>query len=372
MELNTKKPRELLKNFDFFLFGVVILTAVFGVIVISSAGGENAERYVLVQSVSLVLGVAGIVFLMIVDYEYLAKIWVYLYIASIVLLVLVLIPGIGSWENGARSWFRFGRLIGIQPAELVKLAFIVTFARHLASVEDQLNRPRNVALLTAHMGVLVGLILLQPDVGTAVVFFCIFAAMLFVAKISWKYIVGGIGAVAVAFPIVWFFFLKPYQKNRIINVFNPENDPTNSGYHVMQSKIAAGSGRIFGSGLYHGNSQFNNFLPERHTDFIYSVVCEELGIIGAIAVIVLLIIIIARCLYIAKNARNSLGTYICTGVAAMLIFQSFENIGMCIGIMPVTGITLPFFSYGGSSILTTMLAMGLVLNVQYRHKVINF
>lgn len=372
MELNAKKPKELLKNFDFFLFTVVLITAVFGIVVISSAGGENAPRYVLVQSASLLLGIAGIVFLMIVDYEYLAKIWFYLYAVSIVLLVLVLIPGIGSWENGARSWFRFGKLIGIQPAELVKLAFIVTFARHLASIEDQLNRPRNIVLLILHMGILVGLILLQPDVGTAAVFLCIFIAMLFVAKISWKYIVGGIGAAAVALPIVWIFFLQPFQKNRIINVFNPENDPTGSGYHVLQSKIAAGSGRIFGSGLYHGNSQFNNFLPERHTDFIYSVICEELGIIGAIAVIALLLIIILRCLYIAKNARNSLGTYICVGVAAMLIFQSFENIGMCIGIMPVTGITLPFFSYGGSSILTTMLAIGLVLNVQYRHKVINF
>ena len=369
MELNGKSLRESLKNFDFFLFGISVLTALFGILMISSAG---TPRHVLVQSAGLVLGIIGIVVLMIVDYEYLAKISPYLYIAGVIMLILVLIPGIGSFENGARSWFRFGSLIGIQPAEIVKLIFIITFARHLSSIEDQINRPRNVGLLLLHFGVLAGLILLQPDFGTAMVFFCIFAAMLFVAKISWKYIAGGAAAAAAAFPVAWFFILQPYQKARIINLFNPENDPAGTGYHVIQSKIAVGSGQIFGSGLYHGNSQFNNFLPERHTDFIFSVICEELGLIGALVVIALLVIIILRCLFIARNARNSLGTYICTGVAAMLIFQAFENIGMCIGIMPVTGITLPFFSYGGSSILTTMVAIGLVLNVQYRHKVINF
>ena len=141
---------------------------------------------------------------------------------------------------------------------------------------------------------------------------------------------------------------------------------------VISSHFITGSGRFFGSGLYKGSSQLNNALPERHTDFIYSVVCEELGMIGGILVIILISAIIIRCIYIGMNARNRLGTYMCIGVAAMLLFQAFENIGMCIGIFPVTGVTLPFFSYGGSSILTTILSVGLVLNVKYRSRMINF
>ncbi len=368
---NLNKHNDIKKNFDFLLFFLTFAAAIFGIIMISSAAPAPG-KYVLVQTLSLVLGLFAIGALMVLDYEYLAKISIYLYLISVVLLILVLIPGIGTYENGARSWFRFGSLIGIQPAELVKLAFIITFAKHLSEVDDLIDRPRNVVFLLIHAGILVGLILLQPDFGTTVVFLVIMFTMLFAAKISWKYISCGAGALALAMPIAWFFVLKPYQKERLINLFNPENDPTGSGYQVAQSKIAIGSGKLFGSGLYNGGSQYNNFLPERHTDFIFSVVCEELGFIGGVAVILLLIAIIVRCLVIGMNARNNLGRYICIGVAAMFSFHVIENVGMCIGIMPVTGIPLPFFSYGGSSLLTNMVAIGLVLNVRYRSKVINF
>ena len=196
--------------------------------------------------------------------------------------------------------------------------------------------------------------------------------MLFCAKISWKYIIAGFGALAAAFPLIWFFLLHDYQRNRFITAFFPEKDPSGAGYQVIQSKTAVGSGGFFGSGLYRGSSQVNNLLPERHTDFIFSAICEELGFLGGVLVIVLLSLLVIRCIYIGLNARNMIGTYICVGVSAMLIFQIFENIGMCIGLFPVTGITLPFYSYGGSSMVTTMLAMGLVLNVKYRSRMINF
>lgn len=359
------------KNFDFPMLGITLLTAIFGIIMISSAGGENAARYVMVQSGALILGLVGIVALMILDYEYLAQISAYIFGASVILLILVLIPGVGSVANGARSWFMLGPL-SFQPAELVKIGFVITFSKHLSEVQEKLNKPKTVLLLLAHLGILCALILLQPDFGTVVVFVAMAVVMLFIAGISWKYIVGGFAAVAALCPIAWFLFLKEYQKNRIRVLFNPESDPSGSGYHVIQSKIAAGSGQLFGTGLYKGSSQYNNLLPERHTDFIFSVVCEELGMIGALVAIGLLVLIIARCIYIGMNARNPLGTYICTGVAAMFIFQAFENIGMCIGIFPVTGITLPFFSYGGSSLVTNMMAIGLVLNVRYRCRMINF
>ncbi len=368
---NLSKHKDFRKNFDFILFFLMLAAALFGIVMISSAA-PSAGKFVVVQFASLVLGLAVIAVMIVLDYEYLAGLSRYLYAISFMLLVLVLIPGIGTYENGARSWFRFGSLIGIQPAEVVKLAFIITFAKHLSSVDDMINRPKNVILLMLHAGVLVGLILLQPDFGTAVVFGCIVFVMLYVAKISWKFLASLGGLAAAAVPLAWFFVLEPYQKERIINLFNPENDPTGSGFQVAQSKMAIGSGQLFGTGLYEGNSQFENFLPERHTDFIFSVVCEELGFIGGLLVMALLLAIIIRCIMIGLNAKNNLGMYICFGVAAMFTFHVVENVGMCIGIMPVTGIPLPFFSYGGSSLLTNIIAVGLVLNVKYRSKSINF
>ena len=368
---NLNKHNDFRKNFDFWLFGLVLAASIFGIVMVSSAA-PSPVKYTIVQVVALLLGLGAIVLLMVLDYEHLATLSTYLYAISVVLLILVLIPGIGTYENGARSWFRFGSLIGVQPAEFVKLAFIITFSKHLSEIDDLIDRPRNVFFLLLHMGFLIGLILLQPDFGTAVVFVIIAVSMLFAAKISWRYIATGFGGIAIAAPIAWFFIFKPYQKERIINLFNPENDPSGTGYQVTQSKIAIGSGKFFGSGLYKGGSQYNNFLPERHTDFIFTVVCEELGFLGGVLVVLLLMAIVVRCLVIGMNARNNTGFYICVGVAAMFAFHIIENVGMCIGIMPVTGIPLPFFSYGGSSMLTNLIAIGLVLNVKYRSKAINF
>lgn len=367
----TKGFRDVVRNIDFTLIFLTIVTAVFGIVIISSAGGENSMRYVVVQSGALVIGIIGIIVISILDYDYLARLSKFIYAACVILLVLVLIPGLGTVQNGARSWFNLGA-VSFQPAEFVKIGFVITFSKHLSVVGSGLNKPKELWKVLLHPIILCALMMLQPDFGTTVVFIMMMVAMLYMAKLNRKYFVGGFAAVLAVCPIAWFFLLKPYQKDRIINLFNPENDPSGSGYHVIQSKIAVGSGKLTGMGLYNGSSRYNNLLPERHTDFIYAVVCEELGMIGGVAVILLLSAIIIRCLYIGINARNSEGLYICTGVAAMLTFQAFENIGMCIGIFPVTGITLPFFSYGGSSLVTTMLAIGLVLNVRFRYKKINF
>lgn len=356
------------RGLDMPLIVLTVLTAAFGIVMISSAGGP---KYVVIQTVAFILGIAGIAALMILDYDYLAQISSYLYIGGAALLVLVLIPGLGKIHNGARSWFELGP-INFQPAEVVKIIFIISFARLLSEKEGRINEPKILLKILAQPAILCVLIAVQPDFGTASVFMFITFVMLFAAKLSWKYIVGGFAALAALCPAAWFFLLQDYQKKRIISVFNPESDPSGSGYHIIQSKIAVGSGKLFGTGLYKGSSQVNNLLPERHTDFIFSAVCEELGMVGAVAAVLLLTVLILRCVYIGINARNSLGNYICIGVAAMLIFQVFENIGMCLGMFPVTGITLPFFSYGGSSMLTTMLAIGLVMNVRYRCRLINF
>lgn len=361
----------ILKNFDFALLFLTIFASVFGMVMIASAT-NGSFKYVLVQSTALILGLVCVFLLMIADYEYLAKMSKYLYGVSVFLLILVLIPGLGHEENGARSWFRFGNLISVQPAEFAKLFFIITFSTHISKTGLLLNRPKNILFLCLHLGILMGLILLQPDFGTAMIFFCIAFVMIFAAGIARKYLIALFSIGAAAIPVFWFFVLKTYQKNRILNLFHPENDPMGTGYHVVHSKITAGSGQLFGSGLFRGASRYNNYLPERHTDFIFSVICEELGFIGAITVIVILTAIILRCVYIGINARNDLGRYICMGVAAMFAFHLIENVGMCIGVMPVTGIPLPFFSYGGSSLLTNFVAVAMVMNVKYRSKVINF
>ncbi len=360
--------RTFSRNLDGPLVLLIFLNAFFGFLMISSAGGN---KYLITQIVAFVLGIIGVVVLMILDYEYLARISNYLYGVGIFLLVLVLIPGIGAVRGGARSWFELGPL-NFQPAEMMKLFFIIFFSRKLSDQEDRLNQPRDLAFLLLYLVGIFVLLLLQPDFGTAAVFAGIALIMLFTAGIQWKYLLYGLGSLVVLFPLMWFVILQDYQKNRLLTAFNPELDPTGAGYHVIQSKTAVGSGKIFGTGLYKGSSQVGNLLPERHTDFIYSAVCEELGMIGGLLVIILLSLLIYRCIHIGLTSRNLLGRHICTGVAAMLSFQVFENIGMCLGLFPVTGITLPFYSYGGSSMITTMLAMGLVLSVRYRCRPINF
>ena len=368
MMFQSYRLRSFFRNLDLPLVFLILCNACFGFLMISSAGGG---RYFWVQFAAFLLGTVGVVVLMVLDYEYLSRISYYLYGAGLFLLILVLIPGLGAVRGGARSWFELGP-VNFQPAELMKLFFIILFARKLSDKQEHLNRPRELIFLLLYLMIIFVLLLLQPDFGTAAVFGGIALVMLFTAGISWKYLLYGLGSLVAFFPILWFVVLQDYQKNRLITAFHPEMDPTGAGYHAVQSKTAVGSGKLFGTGLYKGSSQVGNLLPERHTDFIYSAVCEELGMIGGILVIVLLSLLIYRCIHIGLNSRNALGRYICTGVAAMLAFQVFENIGMCLGLFPVTGITLPFYSYGGSSMITTMLAMGLVLSVRYRSRVINF
>ena len=363
--------RPLMKNFDLLLFGLTMIASVFGIIMVASVSGTmtNPYDYIITQSVALALGLVCIYFIVALDYEYMAKFAYYLFGFSVFLLILVLIPGIGIKVNGARRWMGVGSTT-FQPSEFVKIFFIITFAAHLEQVERELNRPLNVMLLLAHVGIICALLLMQPDLGAALAFVTIFVIMIFLAGLSYKYIISAIVLFAAAAPAAWMWVLKDYQKNRIISFFNPEKFADEIGYHVVQSKIAVGSGQIFGKGLFGGITQY--YLPERHTDFIYAVIGEELGFLGAIAILALLLAIVLRCFYISQKAKNPLGRYISAGVAAMLLFQIVENVGMCIGIMPVTGLTLPFISYGGTSLMMNLIAVGLVLNVRCRYKVINF
>lgn len=361
------KSSVMVREFDLVLFGLTVLLAIFGIIVIYSATRTlETNSKVIVQSGAFCLGVAALVVTCLFDYEQFKNFIKYIYIFSVVILILVLIFGVtGDW--GARSWIRFGS-IGFQPSELAKICFIITFSYHLDKVQDSINKPLAILGLLAHIGVLVGLILLQPDMGSAFVFMFIFICLMFVAKLSYKYIIPIMIAGVASLPFIYKYGLSEYQQMRIKVFINPELDPLNRGYNVIQSKIAVGSGQMWGKGYLDGTQNQMGYLPTKYTDFIFSVISEEFGFIGSMSVVILLFALIWRCFTIARRADNAFGRFICTGVGAMFLFHVFENVGMCIGLMPVTGIPLPFMSYGGTSLVTNMLAIGLVMSVAYHNK----
>lgn len=361
-----REIKRIWQDSDKLLLLAVVASSIFGILaILTSTRSYESLRFVIVQSGAFIVGLVCMFAMMIPNYTTFPAVAKYLYGIGVAFLLLVLLFGVGSEDAGSQSWIRFGS-IGIQPSEIVKIIFIITFSAHLSSVEDYVNSPFPLIGLLLHGGFLIGLILLQPDYGTAMVYIFIFICMLFCANISYKYIVGSVCAFVPVSLFMWFFVLKPYQKNRFFDFLNPERDMLGSGYQTMQSRVAIGSGGLAGKGLFKGTLVQSGSLPAGHTDFIFSSIGEEFGFIGCAIVIVLLFLIIYKCLYIAKTARTSLGSYMCIGVAAMFIFHTYENIGMCLGLMPVTGIPLPFFSYGGSSILACMLAMGIVLNVGSR------
>ena len=361
-----KDKKNLLYGMDIFLLSVTLLCIVYGVIMISSAvkSYDGSIRYILIQSIGIVIGFGVMLLISKFDYEYYSDFAIVIYIVCILMLVAVLGFGTGFESTGSKSWIRFGP-IGVQPSEFVKLGFILTFSKHLSRCDD-VNSPKNIIFLSVHLLALVGLIMLQPDFGTTMVFICIFVGMMYLAGIEKKYIFGAIIALVILIPLAWFFFLKTYQKERILVFLNPESDPLGAGYHVIQSKIAIGSGGIFGKGLFRGTQTQLDILPVKHTDFIFAVIGEELGLIGAVLCLGLLFALVLRCIHISLKAKDKFGKYIAVGVAFMFMAHIFENIGMCVGLMPVTGIPLPFFSYGGSSVVTNLIAIGLVQNV-YRN-----
>jgi rod shape determining protein RodA len=364
--------KKLLRNIDSGIVITTIILVILGLVAIASAtqvGSGGNSKYITIQGVAFIIGIIALVLLLLIDYNSFGDMQTAIYIINILLLLSVFV--LGHEAKGAKSSIDLGP-VNFQPAEVVKIGFILAFAKHLERRKDKLNNLSDLAISSIYILVPVALIILQNDTGTALVFIFIAAIMLFVAGINYKYIIGVVGAFILSTPLLWFFALQPHQKNRIKVFLNPELDPRGSGYHVIQSKTAIGSGQFFGEGLFNGTLNNNGFIPERHTDFIFSVLGEELGFIGAVVIVILFAILLLRCIHIAKVAKDTYGMLICVGITAMYLFHILENIGMTIGIMPVTGIPLPFISYGGSSLITNLLAIGLVINVGMRRQVIRF
>lgn len=357
---------------DIRLVVLSVSLAAIGLAVIYSATADAGSRKFIVQCIAVGLGALLAVLLSFVDFRAVKSYQNHIYIASVLLLLFVLFFGSGKEETGANSWIRFGG-IGIQPAELVKIAFAVVFAEKLDAAKQAgtLSKPKTVFKLLAWFFGICGLVILQNDTGTALVFAFMFCVMVFLAGISVKYILVAIAAAAVALPAAW-FCLAPYQKSRIYVFFHPEADPMGAGYQVLQSKLAIGSGGLFGRGYLHGPQNRLSLLPEKETDFIFGVIGEEFGFIGCVITVTLLFLLVLRCFQIAKNARDGAGRLLCAGLGAMFLFHTLENVCMCLGLLPVTGIPLPFLSYGGSSMVTNFAAVGVLESIYMASKELQF
>ena len=363
---------DILRQADWLLLCLCCGAALFGLVMIASATNFlNSWKMVIVQACAIVLGV-GIYFLMSqIDLTEAAKRWKWLLGFGIVMFLLLKTP-LGIENNGNRAWLGIeGFPANIQPAEIVKLTFILVLSRQLVWVKENwgLKSLRSIAFLAGHVLLMVGLYyVISSDMGSALVYIFIFAAMAFVAGVAARWFIIALLGGGAAFYLLWELDKIPdYMKERFMVVFDHNLDPLGAGWQQTRSLLALGGGKLTGQGLFHGiqtQGEYSGSLPFRYTDFIFSAIGEELGMLGCLAVLILLTAIIVRCLMVAKNARNTIESYVCVGVAAVLIFQTISNVGMCLFVMPVVGLTLPFFSYGGSSIVTLFAAMGMVSSVQ--------
>lgn len=372
----------LLKHLDKFLVLVMFALITIGVVVISSAGlgyngPEAAAGMVKKQIIAAAIGLVLITVALIFDYEEFGRMTWVLYGLNCALLLAVLV--MGKLTNGAQSWIAIGP-VQIQPSELGKVMLILTLGHHLSRM-DRLESIWDLIIPGLHVAPLLGLLLAQPDLGTALVFVAITAAMVYMAGFpGWKLVL--LGGTPIASVFGWYFAhvkwkvsmwpLMPHQIERLQTFIDPTADPTGAGYQVVQSKISIGSGGWLGRGLYQGTQNQLGFLPEQHTDFIFSVIGEELGFVGGATVLFLFLLLLWRVMAIAASSKDRYGSLIATGVTAMIGFHVLENVGMTLGVMPVTGIPLPFISYGGSALMANMLAIGVVLNVGMRRQKIMF
>lgn len=358
--------RIFIKKIDSWILVLSLIAAAYGTLLIASATASySSGSFMKVQLAAVCMGIILFILFSIADFDAICNAWKVLYILNLILIGSLIILGTGSETTGNNAWIRFGP-IGIQPAEFGKILFILTLSGHIYQMREDLPSLKSIGYLILHAAIPIAMVIfISKDLGTALVYMFIFIVMLFFTGLKLRWFIGAGVLVGALAPLLW-PLLNEYQKLRILVVFNPELDPLGKGYQAIQSKIALGSGGFFGRGLFNGTQTQYGYLPAKHTDFIFAVAGEELGMLGCLAVCSLLTLIILRCIAIAKRSIGTCASYACMGVAAMLIFQVIENVGMCLGILPVIGITLPFFSYGGSSVLASFMAVGIISSAKMR------
>ncbi len=363
--------RKSFKRFDFILLVTVVLLTAMGLLLIKSATiNTGSDSLVKSQMIAMVLGFIAILLLSIMDYNILGKLYIPIYIISNLILVAVAIFGFGEQEWGARSWIQIGGVI-FQPSEFVKVGIIISLAKFIDNHKESINQPMTLLKILLFVTPPIILILRQPDAGTAIVVVFFVALMMFTAGLELRYIKYAVIAGLAALPILW-FKLGDYQKDRVFDFLQPERNLSGSGYQVVQSKIAIGSGKIFGRGLFQGVQTQLNFIPEKQTDFIFAVLAEEFGFLGGLLLLIIYLVFLHRLIKIAKNTNDIFGSTMVVGITGMFIFHIWENVAMTMGMMPVTGIPLPFLSHGGTFLLINMICIGIALSVGMHREGLSF
>lgn len=367
-------------HFDWPLLIASYMLALYGVLAITIANfdptlGSDRSLQDLVmdanngrlQLMFVVVSMVVVALMMTIKYDIIGRLWPVIYVVDVLLLGLVLTT---AQINGVNAWFQFLDRT-FQPSELAKIALIITLSKALTRYPDKpIPNFRYFIYVCMHFGIPALLIAAQPDIGTLMVFCVIFVALLFASgfELRWMFLLGGLAVAAVTPVIFYLASTNNFRWLRLVAFINPEADPTGSSYQIINSKITIGSGGLYGKGAWaEGTLTHLNYVPENHTDFIFSVVGETLGFVGALVLLALYAFVIYRMLLLSFHTNDKFGRLIIIGVMAMLLFHVFENIGMCIGVMPITGIPLPFISYGGTNLVVNMAGIGLVLNVtQYK------
>ncbi len=355
------------KSSDKLLWFVVLLVSGFSILLMKSVSVEGLN-YFNVQIIAVLAGIFAAAFVQLIDYKELSNQFLLIGIFCTLLIVYTLFFGItveGSAGVNARAWIKLPGGITFQPSELVKIGFIITFSKHLSFLvkSQKIGQFRHIVLLVFHSFFPAVLTHLQGDDGAAIIFLCMSIFMAFIAGVQIRYFIMAFLLGIMMLPLVWNYILADYQKQRIINQFNPESDPLNMGYQQIQGKLSIASGGLSGYGLFNGPRVANGIVPIQESDFIFSVVGEELGFIGCIFVLILIFLLLFRTLYIGKKSSDMTGAIICFGFFGLVFSQTIFNLGMCLSLMPVMGVTLPFFSAGGSSAACLYLGIGLVQSV---------
>ncbi len=358
--------KKLFKSLDYLIVIISIALFVIGVIALYSANGgiDGDVSETFKQFIWFGVGFICMVIMIFIDYDLIGKLWPFVYVVTTVLLVAVLFT---EPINGATSWFDLGG-ISFQPSELAKISLVLGLGKIIEHFKEKktLNKPLSLLAILAFIAVPILLVIKQPDYGTAMVMLAIVAFMLFIGGLNYKYILAAIILAVIAVPVAYQYVLPEHAKSRIMVFLNPQMDPQGAGYNIIQAKLAVGSGQMWGMGLQKGNQTQLGYLPMKVTDFIFAVISEEMGFIVSALVVVLFVLLIIRGFYIAKTAKDTYGMLLATGITTMYLAHFLENVGMNIGLMPITGIPLPFISYGGSAMLTNFIGLGLLLSVSGR------
>lgn len=362
-----------IKKVDPILFGATSALSLISLLTIFGSVENFGKSKLVMQAAMTAVGILAVLVLANIDYRFfIDRFYIIMFLASVLLLALTLLFGISgiNMETANKSWITIpGIGISVQPSEFVKITFLCTFSKHINMVEKKINRPLVLLGLLLHAGAIVGLILLSGDLGVALVYLGVILIMLFCAGVSGWYFLGLLAVALIAFPFLW-DLLQPYQQNRIIYGFQPELDPLGVGMQPLMSREAIARGGFLGKGLFSGGMYEQ--LTASHTDFIFATVCEKFGFVGGAVTVLALVVLAVRLFYLGFRCRDGVGKLICCGCAAVIVVQSLENLWMCLAIVPVVGITLPFVSAGGSSLLATYILVGLAHSVTAHEKKFNF